>query len=48
MRVSVPNCESVQLVMWIVCEEVRGEEMLKFTITRGVNLRPTSHGLLGK
>ena len=48
VRISVPNCENVQLVMWIVCEEVRGEGMLRFIITRGVNLRPTSHGLLGK
>ena len=48
VRVSVPNCDSVQLVMWVECEEVRGQNMVKFIISRGVNLRPTSHGLLGK
>lgn len=47
VRVSVPNCENLQLVMWVVCEQVNSQEMIKFVITRGVNLRPTSHGLLG-
>lgn len=47
VRVSVPNCDNVQLVMWVECEEVAGQEMLKFIISRGVNLQPTSHGLLG-
>lgn len=47
-RVSVPNCENLQLVMWVVCELVNGQEMIKFVITRGINLRPTSHGLLGE
>lgn len=47
-RISVPNCENVQLVMWVVCEEVRGQRMVEFVISRGVNLRPTSHGLLGE
>ena len=47
-RVSVPNCENLQLVMWVICERVNGQEMIKFVITRGINLRPTSHGLLGK
>lgn len=48
VRVSVPNCENLQLVMWVVCEQRNGQEMIKFIITRGINLRPTSHGLLGK
>ena len=47
VRVSVPNCENVQLVMWVMCEMINRQEMLKFVITRGINLRPTSHGLLG-
>ena len=47
VRVSVPNCDNVQLVMWVECEEVGGQEMLKFIISRGVNLQATSHGLLG-
>ena len=44
VRVSVPNCENVQLVMWITCEDL---QRIHFVVTRGVNLRPTSHGLLG-
>ena len=44
VRVSVPNCDRVQLVMWLVSE---GDQQLKITITRGLNLTPTSHGLIG-
>ena len=47
VRVAVPNCENTPLVMWILCQEIRNESMIKFVISRGVNLRPTSHGLLG-
>ena len=45
-RVSVPNCERPSAVMWITCQ--RNPDMLRFDIARGSNLRPTSHGLLGK
>ena len=45
-RVSVPNCESTQLVMWIFCTSE--PDMLRFHIARGNNLAPTSHGLLGE
>ena len=48
VRISVPNCEGVRLVMWVVCEEEGGQEMLRFVISRGVNLHPTSHGLVGE
>ena len=44
VRISVPNCENVQLVMWITCQDL---QRIHFVVTRGVNLRPTSHGLLG-
>ena len=47
VRVAVPNCEQVDLVMWATCEVVDGVEMMRFNISRGVNLRSTSHGLLG-
>ena len=48
IRISVPNCESTDLVMWVTCE-VQGEQsMIKFVVARGFNLRPTSHGLVGK
>lgn len=47
VRIAVPNCDQVTLVAWVVCE--RGEvDMIRFNIARGVNLRPTSHGLLGE
>ena len=48
IRISVPNCESTDLVMWVTCE-VQGEQpMIRFVVARGFNLRPTSHGLVGK
>ncbi len=47
VRISIPNCENVNLVVWVVCE--RGNvDMIRFQIARGVNLLPTSHGFLGK
>lgn len=48
VRISVPNCEKNKLSMWVICDRYRRQDMIKFVITRGVNLRPTSHGLLGK
>ena len=45
-RVSVPNCGSTQVVMWVFCKDP--PEMLRFHIARGNNLSPTSHGLLGE
>ena len=48
VRISVPNCENINLVMWVLCQEVGGQKMIKFVVSRGVNLRPTSHGLVGK
>ena len=45
-RVSVPNCGTSQLVMWIFCES--NPDRLRFHIARGNNLTPTSHGLLGE
>ena len=46
VRVSVPNCGGKRLVMWVTCQAPGG--MMRFDITRGVGLSPTSHGLLGK
>ena len=48
IRISVPNCENICLVLWVLCQEIRGQPMIKFQIKRGLNLRPSSHGLLGK
>ncbi len=48
VRISVPNCENSKLSMWVTCDDYGGQEMIKFQISCGVNLRSTSHGLLGK
>jgi hypothetical protein len=48
VRISVPNCANTQLVMWVKCREVNNQPQLRFDITRGFNLDPTSHGLLGQ
>lgn len=47
VRVAVPNCENVPLVLWVLCNKIQNQSMLKFVVSRGVNLRPTSHGILG-
>lgn len=48
VRLSVPNCENAQLVIWLSCETQLSQGFVQFTITRGINLRPTSHGLIGR
>lgn len=47
VRISVPNCEYIDLVMWITREQVNRQGMLRLQISRGYNLAPTSHGLIG-
>ena len=47
VRVSVPNCELVDLVMWLVRDVSNRQAMLRFQVSRGYNLSPTSHGLIG-
>ena len=48
IRISVPNCERTDLVMWVICEVQEEQPMIRFVVARGFNLRPTSHGLVGK
>ena len=48
VHISVPNCEQLNLIMIVTCETNNNISMIRFNISRGVNLRPTSHGLLGK
>ncbi len=48
VRVSVPNCEFINLVLVIRCQTISETHMIRFDVVRGVNLRPTSHGLLGE
>ena len=56
VRISVPNCNEVSLVMWVICEtrtiddplgKVTGN-MIKFVVMRGLNFgHSKAHGLLG-
>ncbi len=62
VRISAPNCQDLDLVMWVFCErtELRGYpelgepdivvnvSMIRFVIARGLNIRESAHGLLGK
>ena len=59
VRISVPNCADNSLVMWVICQHQSVEvpmsesvvgpvDMIKFEITRGLNLKETSHGLIGR
>ncbi len=62
VRISAPNCQDLDLVMWVFCEqtELRGYpelgepdivvnvSMIHFVIARGLNIRESAHGLLGK
>ena len=47
VRVGVANCNKEGVVMWVMCDVVRGQKMIDFVVSRGANLSPTSHGLLG-
>jgi len=51
IRISVPNCNigKHELVIWFICKTLEdGQPVSEFVVARGVNLRPTSHGLIGK
>ncbi len=53
VRIMVPRCNNkLRLVMWVICEQGRPEfeipSSIRFHVSRGVNLNPTSHGLLGE
>lgn len=52
VRISVPNCNELTLVMWTVCEMRTIVEiptkMIKFVVMRGLNFgHRAAHGLLG-
>ena len=59
VRISVPNCNELSLVMWVICEtrtidDPFGEDgtvtgnMIKFVVMRGLNFgHRQAHGLLG-
>ena len=45
--VNVPNCNDTDLEFSVDCQVLNGIDMLRFEVERGVNLRESSHGLLG-
>ena len=58
VRISVPNCEDTDLVMWVFCTSGRTEDptnweyfdfdFIRFVVMRGLNLNEESHGLIGE
>lgn len=48
VKIAVPNCGRQDLVLWFICKTVHNAVISEFIIARGVNLQPTSHGLVGK
>ena len=60
VRISVPNCQDLTLVMWVICENrtlenpdspgsILTSKMIKFVVMRGLNFgHRQAHGLLGQ
>ena len=60
VRISVPNCDDITLVMWVICQQHKMQDpddpdkdidarLLKFVVMRGLNFgHREAHGLLGK
>ena len=58
VRISVPNCGDMELVMWVFCTSGRTEDpytweyfsfdFIRFVVVRGLNLAEESHGLIGE
>ena len=58
VRIAVPNCADNRLVMWVFCMDGITEDpytwknfhfrMIRFVVTRGLNLDEESHGIIGK
>ena len=54
VRISVPNCSppKQQLVAWVHCERILlfnlEQNLIRFIINRGLQQRPTAHGLIGE
>lgn len=50
-RIAVPNCNNDNdfddLVFWVVCQDIQGQNMIKFQVLRESGLIPDSHGLIG-
>ena len=48
VKISVPNCGRMELVLWFICKTVNNITTSEFIIARGVNLQPILHGLVGE
>lgn len=53
VRISVPNCNDITLVMWVLCQEQEFDNgtrnAIKLVVMRGLNYgNRLAHGLLGK
>ena len=57
VRISVPNCEDTDLVMWAFCTSGWTEDsnwdyheynFIRFVVMRGLNLAEESHGIMGE
>ncbi len=54
VRVSVPNCADLTLVMWMICRETHfphdtiTAKLINFVVMRGLNHGRKAHGILGK
>ena len=58
VRIVVPNCADIDLVMWVFCMNGKTEDpetweifnfnFIRFAVRRGLNLAEESHGLIGK
>ena len=47
VRIAVPNCKDVSIVMWLYCQGTEEQPIFPFEIARGNGLGNTSHGLVG-
>ena len=47
-RVSVPNCADNKLVMYMKCKNLNRIPFIELRVVRGLNLRESSHGLIGE
>ena len=47
VRVTVPNCADTNLVVRVFCQNISGMQMIKFVVSRGLNIREAAHGLIG-
>ena len=48
VKIVVPNCNGVAMVMWVNCLLPGTQPKLPFKLSKGASLRSTSHGLLGR